>query len=61
VRKAAVEVRVGLNHGERESPDGNNIEVVPHGEAVRSAASVVIKPKLPPLSTVPERPERPSI
>jgi catechol 2,3-dioxygenase-like lactoylglutathione lyase family enzyme len=28
-------------------PDGNNIEAVHHGEAIRSADSVVIKPKLP--------------
>jgi catechol 2,3-dioxygenase-like lactoylglutathione lyase family enzyme len=28
-------------------PDGNNIEAVHHGEAVRSADSVVIRPKLP--------------
>jgi len=27
-------------------PDGNNLEAVHHGEAVRSAASVVITPKL---------------
>jgi catechol 2,3-dioxygenase-like lactoylglutathione lyase family enzyme len=31
-------------------PDGNNLEAVHHGEAVRSAASVVITPKLPPTS-----------
>lgn len=31
-------------------PDGNNLEVVHHGDAVRSAASVVITPKLPPGS-----------
>ena len=31
-------------------PDGNNVEAVHHGEAVRSAASVVITPKLPPAS-----------
>ncbi len=28
-------------------PDGNNIEAVYHGEAERSAESVVIRPKLP--------------
>ncbi|WP_394830170.1 VOC family protein [Pendulispora rubella] len=28
-------------------PDGNNIEVVYHGEGERSAPSVVIRPKLP--------------
>jgi len=28
-------------------PDGNNVEAVHHGEAVRSAASVVITPKSP--------------
>jgi catechol 2,3-dioxygenase-like lactoylglutathione lyase family enzyme len=31
-------------------PDGNNVEAVHHGEAARSAASVVITPKLPPPS-----------
>jgi catechol 2,3-dioxygenase-like lactoylglutathione lyase family enzyme len=31
-------------------PDGNNVEAVHHGEGVRSAASVVITPKLPPTS-----------
>jgi catechol 2,3-dioxygenase-like lactoylglutathione lyase family enzyme len=31
-------------------PDGNNVEAVHHGEAARSAASVVITPKLPPTS-----------
>ncbi len=29
-------------------PDGNNLEAVHHGEAARSAASVVITPKMPP-------------
>jgi catechol 2,3-dioxygenase-like lactoylglutathione lyase family enzyme len=28
-------------------PDGNNLEAVHHGEATRSAPSVVIRPKLP--------------
>jgi catechol 2,3-dioxygenase-like lactoylglutathione lyase family enzyme len=28
-------------------PDGNNVEAVHHGDAVRSAESVVIRPKLP--------------
>jgi catechol 2,3-dioxygenase-like lactoylglutathione lyase family enzyme len=28
-------------------PDGNNIEAVHHGEATRSADSIVIRPKLP--------------
>ena len=31
-------------------PDGNNVEAVHHGEAVRSAVSGVIRPKLPPTS-----------
>jgi catechol 2,3-dioxygenase-like lactoylglutathione lyase family enzyme len=29
-------------------PDGNNIEAVHHGEAVRSVDSVVIRPRVPP-------------